>query len=108
MALRSLRSHYCSLSGSGGDVPRPNRNVQSRRGKGMKESWSLEWSHGRTLIHAGAGAIGKTDFRLEDGRWLSPFHEDALDHPWRSDRISLPQEFARRLAVPTVRTALRF
>ena len=54
----------------------------------MSESWTLEWSHGRTMVHAGAGAIGKTDFRLEDGRWINPFHEapwitrgEAIDYP---------------------------
>lgn len=44
----------------------------------MTASWSLEWSHGRTTVHAGAGAIGKTEFVLSDGRIAEPFHEA----PW--------------------------
>jgi len=46
----------------------------------MTQSWSLEWSHGRVTVHAGAGAIGRTRFRLEDERWVEPFHEA----PWIS------------------------
>jgi hypothetical protein len=44
----------------------------------MAQVWTLDWSHGRMSVHAGAGALGKTGFRLEDGRWLEPFHEA----PW--------------------------
>jgi len=44
----------------------------------MSASWSLDWSHGRTTVHAGGGAIGQTDFRLPDGRRVNPFHEA----PW--------------------------
>jgi hypothetical protein len=46
----------------------------------MTQSWSLDWSHGSVTVHAGASAIGRTRFRLEDGRWVEPFHEA----PWIS------------------------
>ena len=54
----------------------------------MSHSWSLDWSHGRTTIHSGAGAIGRTDFLLADGRRLNPFHEA----PWitRGEAIDAP------------------
>jgi hypothetical protein len=44
----------------------------------MAETWSIAWSHGRATVHAGAGALGRTDFRLDDGRTVNPFH----DAPW--------------------------
>jgi hypothetical protein len=44
----------------------------------MTENWSLDWSHGSVTVHSGAGAIGRTCFRLEDGREVEPFHEA----PW--------------------------
>lgn len=46
----------------------------------MTESWSIDWSHGNVTVHAGAGAIGRSRFRLGDGRWVEPFHEA----PWIS------------------------
>ena len=51
----------------------------------MNDSWSLEWSHGHATVHAGAGAIGRTEFLLEDGRRVNPFHEA----PWitRGDAV---------------------
>jgi hypothetical protein len=44
----------------------------------MTKIWSLEWSKGRTEVHAAGGALGHTEFRLNDGRWAAPFHEA----PW--------------------------
>ncbi|WP_448950902.1 hypothetical protein [Labrys neptuniae] len=44
----------------------------------MPQSWSLDWSHGQVTVHAGAAALGRTRFRLEDGRSVEPFHEA----PW--------------------------
>jgi hypothetical protein len=43
----------------------------------MGETWSIEWSHGHATVHAGAGALGRTDFRLNDGRTVNPFYEAA-------------------------------
>ncbi|CAM5761526.1 hypothetical protein LMIY3S_00168 [Labrys miyagiensis] len=42
------------------------------------DSWTLDWSHGSVTVHAGAGAIGRTLFRLSDDREVEPFHEA----PW--------------------------
>ena len=44
----------------------------------MPQTWSLDWSHGQVTVHAGAAALGRTRFRLEDGRFVEPFHEA----PW--------------------------
>jgi hypothetical protein len=44
----------------------------------MNQSWSITWSHGLVVVHAGAGALGRCEFRLEDGRLVEPFHEA----PW--------------------------
>lgn len=44
----------------------------------MGTSWALEWSHGRTTVHAGAGAIGNTEFHFDGGGTAAPFHEA----PW--------------------------
>jgi hypothetical protein len=44
----------------------------------MSQSWSIAWSHGRATVHAGGGALGHCEFRLEDGRLAEPFHEA----PW--------------------------
>lgn len=46
----------------------------------MTKTWLLEWSHGRSTIHAAGGAIGHTELRLDDARWVAPFHEA----PWVS------------------------
>ena len=57
----------------------------------MSASWSLDWSHGRTVVHAGGGGIGRTDFRLPDGRSVNPFHEA----PWiASGRAAEPPALA--------------
>ena len=54
----------------------------------MTEIWSLEWSHGRVTVHAAGGALGRSAFRFEDGRWIEPFYEA----PWlgRSRPINPP------------------
>src|ERR1700726_3555606 len=54
----------------------------------MAETWSITWSHGRATVHAGAGALGRTDFRLDDGRTVDPFYEA----PWlgRAEPVDPP------------------
>jgi hypothetical protein len=54
----------------------------------MGETWSIAWSHGRATVHAGAGALGRTDFRLDDGRTVNPFYEA----PWlgRAEPVEPP------------------
>jgi len=54
----------------------------------MGETWSIEWSHGHATVHAGAGALGRTDFRLDDGRTVNPFYEA----PWlgRAEPVEPP------------------
>ena len=59
----------------------------------MTASWSLEWSHGRTLVHAGAGAIGRTEFLLNDGRLVQPFHEA----PWIAKGVTVEPDALNHL-----------